>query len=54
MNTLVTGLMAACIIGSIMLAIALIIFGGLEAISNRFPKAVDFFVNMFNDESQEG
>ena len=54
MNTLGTGLMAACIVGSIMLAIAVVIIGGLEAISSRFPKAVDFFVNMFNDGSQEG
>ena len=54
MNTFVTGLIVACIIGSILLAIAVVIFGGLEAISSRFPKAVDFFVNMFNDGSQEG
>lgn len=50
MNTIVTALLAAFLIGAILLTIMFVIFGGTEYIANRFPKVGKFFENMFNDE----
>lgn len=49
-ENLFTGFIIACFGLAALMVVAIIIFGGMEKLSERFPKIGNFLENMYNDE----